>query len=134
MATENFLFEIGTEELPPKTLGFLSFDLGNEVTGQFNNLQINWSNFQVYATPRRLAVTATLETKQRDQVVEKLGPPISIAFDDKGKPTKVAEGFANGLDCRVEQLFRIGEGKNERLLYKVNQPGKDTTFFFAFDS
>ena len=129
MATEKFLFEIGTEELPPKTLGFLSFNLNIEVTEQFTNLQIEYTDFKSYSTPRRLAVTATLEAKQKDQVVEKLGPPISISFDDKGKPTKVAEGFANGFGCSVDDLLRTGEGKNERLLYKGNIAGKETKSF-----
>ena len=57
MAT--LLVELLTEELPPKVLKKLGTAFGNGIVAQLtaNNLVSETSDFAIFATPRRLAVT-----------------------------------------------------------------------------
>ncbi len=54
-----------------------------------------------YASPRRLSVVIdALDTCQADREVTQKGPPVSIALDEAGKPTKAGLAFAK--KCGVE--------------------------------
>ncbi|MDP1666995.1 MAG: glycine--tRNA ligase subunit beta [Methylobacter sp.] len=128
--SKHLLFELGSEELPPKTLKKLSQALADGFRKQLETLQIDFQEIEYFATPRRLAVKViALNTQQRNQLVEVLGPAVSASYDDNGNPTRAAEGFASKFDIRVDQLQRTGQGKNERLVYKAEVTGKDTDFF-----
>jgi len=56
MSTQDFLLELGTEELPPKLLKQLSNALTNNVTTQLSGLNLSYTKVMSFATPRRLAV------------------------------------------------------------------------------
>ena len=75
MKTHDFLLELGTEELPPKLLLKLSESLKNNIADELKKINISSSSIVSFATPRRLAVSITeLQSKQKDQVIEKKGP------------------------------------------------------------
>ena len=56
MSTRDFLFEIGTEELPPKALSSLSAALEQNITAGLQRATLEFDASRRYATPRRLAV------------------------------------------------------------------------------
>ncbi|MBT4664637.1 MAG: glycine--tRNA ligase subunit beta, partial [Methylococcales bacterium] len=88
MKTQDFLLELGTEELPPKLLVKLSSSLKDNIINELKQLNISTSNVTAYATPRRLAITiAELQSKQQDQIIEKKGPLVE-------SPDKAIKGFA----------------------------------------
>lgn len=126
MKTDDFLLEIGTEELPPKSLpAFLKHLKTGFEAGLSDNL-LGFDEVLVFATPRRLAVQVMgLAIRQQDQEVEKRGPAVKAAFDGDGKPTNAALGFAKGLGVSIDQLDRLETEKGDYLLYKSTQAGLD---------
>ena len=120
----DFLVEIGTEELPPKSLKKLSLAFASEIEQRLGKLDFHFNEIKTFATPRRLAVIITdLDEKPQPSTKDHVGPPISIAFDAEGKPTLAAIKFAKKVECDVENLERIGEGKNEKLFYQQKITG-----------
>jgi len=127
MTTQNFLVEIGTEELPPKALKTLATSFADNVEAELNQAGLTFDKIEWFAAPRRLAVKVlNLETQQPSKEIEKRGPAVSAAFDAEGKPTKAAEGWARGCGITVEQAERIATDKGEWLVHRAKIEGQPT--------
>lgn len=119
--TRTLLFEIGTEEIPA---GFiipaLSFMEGFIKKG-FSENRVGHGKIYTYGTPRRLAILVEdVSETQRDKVEEVMGPPASVAFDQEGKPTKAALGFAKSQGVEVEDL-KVKETPKGGYVYVVRE-------------
>ena len=124
---ENFLVEIGTEELPPKALKTLATSFADNVEAELNLAGLSFDKIEWFAAPRRLAVKVlNLATQQPSKEIEKRGPAVSAAFDAEGKPTKAAEGWARGCGITVDQAERIATDKGEWLVYRAKIEGQPT--------
>ena len=118
MKTQDFLLELGTEELPPKLLVKLSSSLKDNIINELNQLHISTSNVTAYATPRRLAITiAELQSKQQDQIIEKKGPLVE-------SPDKAIKGFAKSCGVGISELEKRSLGNKEYYFYKAKEAGK----------
>ena len=127
MTTQNFLVEIGTEELPPKALKTLATSFADNVEAELNQAGLTFDKIEWFAAPRRLAVKVlSLATQQPSKEIEKRGPAVSAAFDAEGKPTKAAEGWARGCGITVEQAERIATDKGEWLVHRAKIEGQPT--------
>ena len=127
MTTQNFLVEIGTEELPPKALKTLATSFSDNVEAELNQAGLSFDKIEWFAAPRRLAVKVlNLATQQPSKEIEKRGPAVSAAFDAEGKPTKAAEGWARGCGITVEQAERIATDKGEWLVHRAKIEGQPT--------
>ncbi|MGC7590586.1 glycine--tRNA ligase subunit beta [Bisgaard Taxon 46] len=127
MTTQNFLAEIGTEELPPKALKKLATAFAENVELELNQAGLTFDKVEWFAAPRRLAVKVLgLATAQLSKEIEKRGPAVSAAFDAEGKPTKAAEGWARGCGISVEQAERIATDKGEWLVHRATIEGQPT--------
>lgn len=127
MTTQNFLAEIGTEELPPKALKKLATAFAENVEAELKQAGLSFDKVEWFAAPRRLAVKVLgLATAQPSKEVEKRGPAVSAAFDAEGKPTKAAEGWAKGCGITVEQAERIATDKGEWLVHRAVIEGQPT--------
>ena len=127
MTTQNFLVEIGTEELPPKALKTLATSFADNVEAELNQAGLTFDKIEWFAAPRRLAVKVlNLATQQPSKEIEKRGPAVSAAFDAEGKPTKAAEGWARGCGITVEQAERIATDKGEWLVHRAKIEGQPT--------
>ena len=127
MTTQNFLVEIGTEELPPKALKTLATSFADNVEAELNLAGLTFDKIEWFAAPRRLAVKVlNLATQQPNKEIEKRGPAVSAAFDAEGKPTKAAEGWARGCGISVEQAERIATDKGEWLVHRAKIEGQPT--------
>ncbi|HDV7284617.1 TPA: glycine--tRNA ligase subunit beta [Mannheimia haemolytica] len=127
MTTQNFLAEIGTEELPPKALKKLATAFAENVENELNQAGLAFEKVEWFAAPRRLAVKVlSLAESQPSKEVEKRGPAVSAAFDAEGKPTKAAEGWARGCSITVEQAERIATDKGEWLVHRAVIEGQPT--------
>lgn len=127
MTTQNFLVEIGTEELPPKALKTLATSFADNVEAELNQAGLSFDKIEWFAAPRRLAVKVlNLATQQPSKEIEKRGPSVSAAFDAEGKPTKAAEGWARGCGITVEQAERIATDKGEWLVHRAKIKGQPT--------
>ena len=124
---ENFLVEIGTEELPPKALKTLATSFADNVEAELNQAGLTFDKIEWFAAPRRLAVKVlNLATQQPSKEIEKRGPAVSAAFDAEGKPTKAAEGWARGCGITVDQAERIATDKGEWLVHRAKIEGQPT--------
>ncbi|TGY48175.1 glycine--tRNA ligase subunit beta [Rodentibacter caecimuris] len=127
MTTQNFLVEIGTEELPPKALKTLATAFADNVQAELNQAGLEFDKIEWFAAPRRLAVKVlALATQQPSKEIEKRGPAVSAAFDAEGKPTKAAEGWARGCGITVDQAERLATDKGEWLVYRAKIEGQPT--------
>ena len=127
MTTQNFLVEIGTEELPPKALKTLATSFADNVEAELNQAGLTFDKIEWFAAPRRLAVKVlNLATQQPSKEIEKRGPAVSAAFDAEGKPTKAAEGWARGCGITIEQAERIATDKGEWLVHRAKIEGQPT--------
>ncbi|OCG19830.1 glycine--tRNA ligase subunit beta [Gilliamella apicola] len=125
MMQKTFLVEIGTEELPPKSLRTLAESFAANFIQQLDNASLEHGEVLWYASPRRLALKVlNLNDTQPDSQIVKRGPAVSAAFDANGNATKAAEGWARGCGITVDQAERIKTDKGEWLSYTHNQKGQ----------
>jgi len=124
MRIDNLLIEIGTEELPPKSLVKLATAFRDNIQIEFSDNDLTYSHVKWYASPRRLAVVIEgLSEFQADKDVEKRGPATASAFDQNGEPTKAAHGWARSNGIEVNQADRLKTDKGEWLLFKAQVKG-----------
>ena len=101
---QDFLLELGSEELPPQDVVDGIAQLEEKLATLFKDAKLAYTDLRVTGTTRRLVAFVTgLAARQEDEVVEKRGPSLDRAFAD-GKPTKAAEGFARGQGVDVADL------------------------------
>ncbi|PKM11293.1 MAG: glycine--tRNA ligase subunit beta [Gammaproteobacteria bacterium HGW-Gammaproteobacteria-3] len=125
--TRHLLFELGSEELPPKTLLSLSRALVENVRQGLLEADLSHTDIKGYATPRRLAVLVeNLALAQTDKTVEKRGPALQAAFGADDTPSKAAIGFAASCQTTVDKLERLKTDKGEWLAFTQNIKGQAT--------
>ena len=122
------LFELGCEELPPKSLKPLRDALQASVTEQLADADITFDSIKAFAAPRRLAIQIQgISDKQPDRSEQKRGPAIKAAFDADGNPTRAAMGFAKGLGIEASELITINTDKGDYVGYEQTIQGQATT-------
>ena len=122
------LFELGCEELPPKSLKPLRDALQASVTEQLTEADITFDSIKAFAAPRRLAIQIQgISDKQPDRSEQKRGPAIKAAFDSDGNPTRAAMGFAKGLGIEASELITINTDKGDYVGYEQVIDGQATT-------
>lgn len=125
---KELILEIGTEEIPALFLEKAREDLGNILSGEFRNKGIEFEEMEILYTPRRLSAKVSgLERKQKDRTTENFGPPVRIAFDENGKPTKAALGFARSQKVDVEKLVTAKRDNGEFLCVRKTIKGRKTS-------
>jgi glycyl-tRNA synthetase beta chain len=124
----DFLFELGTEELPPKSLGALEAALRDGLAKGLAAAQLAHGAIESFATPRRLAVRVRrLARQQPEQQIRRRGPPVRAAFDAAGAPTRAAQAFADSCGTALASLGRERDDKgNEYLNFSGSKPGAAT--------
>ncbi len=120
----DFLLEIGTEELPPRSLPALQQALVAGLAAGLDKAGLAHGELVGFATPRRLAVwVKRLATQQPEQHLKRRGPPVNAAFDAAGQPTRAALAFAESCGSTVEALQKLDEGKGTFLFFVGTKPG-----------
>ena len=122
------LFELGCEELPPKSLKALRDALQTSVTEQLAEADISFDSIKAFAAPRRLALQIQgISEKQPDRSEQKRGPAIKAAFDADGNPSRAAIGFAKGLGIEASELVTITTDKGDYVGYEQVIKGQAVT-------
>src|SRR5690554_7628728 len=89
MQEQDFLVELGTEELPPKALRQLAEAFLAGVEKGLKEAGLGYRAARHYAAPRRLAVRVEqLATQQPDRTQQMDGPPLQAAFGADGQDRK----------------------------------------------
>jgi len=121
MNTDNFLLELGTEELPPKLLQSLSATLGDNLSEQLNDLNLDYSGVHLFSTPRRLGVLISdLQLQQSEQIIERKGPSISA-------PDIAIDGFAKSCGTDRKSLQQKTFGSSDYYFFTKKQKGLRAT-------
>jgi glycyl-tRNA synthetase beta chain len=127
MSAHDLLFELCTEELPPRTLLSLSTALTEGVVSGLDAAGIPHGKVQGFATPRRLAVRIQkLAEHQPDKQVERRGPPLANSFDARGEPTQAAVAFAKNCGVPVSDLTQLKTDKGAWLMFRGTEHGAAT--------
>ena len=128
MGQRELLFELFTEELPPRTLLNLSKSLTEGVLSGLDTAGIPHGKIHGFATPRRLAVRIQrLAEHQPDKQVERRGPPLKVSFDAQGAPTQAAIAFAKSCGVPAAELTQVKTDKGEWLMFRGTERGAATT-------
>lgn len=127
MSTQDFLVELGTEELPPKALRKLAEAFLQGVEKGLKDATLNYQAIKYYAAPRRLAVLVTaLDEQQADRTLTVDGPPMQAAFKD-GEPTQAALGFARKCGVELSEIDQSGQ----KLRFEQKIKGQETSALLA---
>lgn len=125
MTTANLLIELGTEELPPKSLRRLAEALRDNFGAELAKAELAHDGLAWRASPRRLALLIkALASSQADKVVEKRGPAVAGAFTADGQPTPAAEGWARSNGISVAEAQRLKTDKGEWLVHHATVRGR----------
>ena len=125
MKPDDLLVEIHTEELPPKSLLKLAENFGQQIKERLQKADLAFKGTQIFATPRRLAVLVNeLVATQPDQMVERKGPALNVAFDAAGKPSQACIGFARSCGITPDALQVIKTDQGEWVGYTQSVKGK----------
>jgi len=123
------LIELLTEELPPKSLKKLGESFSQKIFEQLGRQDLLpvGASFQSFASPRRLAILIdqVFDRSSDKQVKEKL-LPVSIALDANGNatPPLLKKLASLGItEPKIDQLERMGEGKNEAFYVSLTKSG-----------
>ncbi len=123
--TQQFLVELGTEELPPTALKKLSVAFTQGIEHGLKAHKLSFSAITPFATPRRLAVLVDgLAESTPVESIKVFGPPVKIAYDADGNPSKAAESFAKKNNTTLAFLTKESDGKTEKLVFNTTSGGE----------
>ncbi len=110
----DLLLEIGCEELPSSACREIVQQAPGIIATALETHGLSSNVLSVWVAPRRFVVNVTgLPERQSGEAKSVSGPPAAAAFDNDGKPTKAAEGFAKKQGVAVESLV-VREGRDGR--------------------
>ncbi len=125
---QDFLLELGFEELPARFVQSTLNALSQTIQAGLEKERLAHGEVSLYGTPRRLAVLIKdLQLQQEDQVLEVKGPPKNIAYDTEGQLTKAGQGFLRSQGVEADAVF-IKEFQGADYVYiKKEVKGKQTS-------
>ncbi len=133
--TEPLLVEVGVEEIPARFVAGAERSLGERLSEVLRNLRLLPADAQpvkTYSTPRRLVARVPEVLVRQPNVVEEIvGPPVKVAFDSEGKPTRAAESFAERNSTSVKRLIRIETPKGLYLGLRKRMRGRPARAILA---
>ncbi|MGD9105446.1 MAG: glycine--tRNA ligase subunit beta [Desulfobacterales bacterium] len=124
---ETLLLEIGTEEIPAGYIEPALNVMSSMLLQKMTDARIDRGSARIFATPRRLAVEVKkVAAKQKPLILEVVGPPERMAFNEKGQPTVAAKKFAEKVGVSVNALVVKDTNKGRYLCAKVTERGLST--------
>lgn len=130
MAT--FVLEIGSEELPSRFLAPEEGELASRFSGALDEAGLEYGALRVMSTPRRaVVIVEDLNPVQVEKEEVVSGPPVRVAYDAEGKPTKALEGFVRTNACALEDVFRVETDKGEYVAVRKRTGGAPAASLLA---
>lgn len=124
---DDFLVEIGTEELPATQISYLVEQFAQLLKTQLEKEQLSYEAIELFATPRRLALLIkNIDLAQNEREIERRGPAFSAAYDANGKLTPAGLGFAQSCGVKPEQLSTLETEKGKWLYCRYTVAGETT--------
>jgi glycyl-tRNA synthetase beta chain len=132
MHTQDFLLEIGMEEMPARFLNSALEQLKELAANLLRENRLPFGEIKTYGTPRRLALYVhNLAGMQESLIQEVKGPAAKVAFNPAGEPTRAALGFAKSQGVDVSQLVVKNLGPVEYVFAVKRQEGRPATEVLA---
>jgi len=123
----NILFELGTEEIPSGYINGAISNLEKGLKSLFKDENLSYNAINMFSTPRRMAFNITgLQSKQHDEIIERIGPTIQVAYDSDGNLTKAAQGFLRSGNASIEDIYQKHTKKGDKIAIKKEIKGKAT--------
>ncbi len=123
----DLLLELGTEEMPAQDITAVLEQLPELARQMLEEARLSYEEIIVTATPRRQVLYVRgLAGRQADEEQVIKGPPAHIAYDEQGRPTRAAEGFARSQGVPVESLQRRETDGGEYVFAVKVEPGQPT--------
>lgn len=119
-----FILEIGTEEIPARFLANAENELLTKFKEQLADNNLAYSSIQSFSTPRRLVLMiegVADVSLQGEEIIA--GPPVKVAFDMGGRPTRAAEGFVKNNGLTIDDIFTQSTDKGEYIALKKTTGG-----------
>ncbi len=123
--TQEFVFEIGTEELP------VSFVLGAlnawpaVCEEELGGARLTYERLEVFGTPRRLALCVHGLSEKQNELHERVqGPPKAIAYTKEGELSHVGKKFIDKLGVPPEAVQIVATDKGEYVVAERHEPGR----------
>lgn len=111
---DDFLLEIGSEELPAAFIPIGCANLEKAMNRLLEDEGIRFNGIKTYGTPRRLAISITgLALNKPEKKLEKRGPSLEQAYGSSGEPTVAGEGFFRSINRAPAHLSEVRDGKIE---------------------
>ncbi|MCB5230649.1 MAG: glycine--tRNA ligase subunit beta [Candidatus Cloacimonas sp.] len=127
MDKKDFLFEIGVEELPASYIAPAVLALSGYFDESLRSKNLSFTRVDQYSTPRRLTIIVKdLDVKQRDEIVERIGPAKRVAYNEDGTLSKAGAGFIRGAQCEEADSFIVNTSKGEYIAVKKMMLGEQT--------
>ncbi|GLQ88937.1 glycine--tRNA ligase subunit beta [Dyella flagellata] len=125
-AEKSLLIELGTEELPPKSLPELARAFAENVSLGLTKRGIQFgSGAREYNSPRRLAVyIPDVAMSVAQQQIERRGPAVNA-------PPQAVQGFAQSCGVTVEQLDKLVTDKGQWFVHRDFSPVRFLRDFLA---
>lgn len=125
---KDFLIEIFTEEMPANQIKDIENQLKNNFEEFLKAQEIDFKEITSFSTIRRFGIFIdSLSEEQKEKEIEVLGPPYNISYKDD-KPAEPLISFLKkeGLEGRIEDVYKVKKGKGEYVAIKKMLKGKKT--------
>lgn len=127
--TEDYVLEIGSEELPASFVNIGCSNLEKALRKLLETEGIPFEEIEMYGTPRRItAYVRGLSMAKASKSEERRGPPVSSAFDSEGLLLPAGAGFLRSINKEVVTLEELRRGLHKDLWAKEV---KGTEYLFA---
>lgn len=116
-AGKDLLLEIGCEELPASYILPALEGMRGQIEDSLKRNTISMGNIKTCGTPRRLILWVEgLSSRQND--INVAGPPIDVAYDARGKPTKALLSFLKARGSALSDIDKLATGKRVSVIKK----------------
>ena len=122
---KDYLFEIGTEEMPAHVVPRSVKQLADRTRKFLKENGLKFKDIKTFSTPRRLTLLVEDLAEKQDDIDEiKKGPAKKIAQDADGNWTKAAQGFARGQGMTTDDIYFEELKGTEYAYVHVQKEGK----------
>src|SRR5690606_27074338 len=112
-------------ELPARFVSDAINQMNNNAIELLRNNRLNYSEVEVYSTPRRLTLIIKGLEDAQSTIEEKVkGPSKKISYTDDGEPSKALLGFMRGQGVDLNSIYTDVVNGEEYIFAKVIKKGK----------
>ncbi|MDP8203488.1 MAG: glycine--tRNA ligase subunit beta [Candidatus Tenebribacter mawsonii] len=127
MDKKDFLFEVGVEEIPAAYIAGAIKAIKDNFEINLKKANLEYDELQLFSTPRRFTVRITsLQTQQKDEVIERIGPTKEMAYTTDGNLTNAALGFLRGAGAEENDIIIKQTPKGDKIAISKAIKGKPT--------